>query len=401
MANNNGIYILKRLLNETLDGYRMTSAQACAVVGNFERETGGSFDPSITAIDSNGLRSSGIMQWNGAWGDEMRKWVSARNNGNWVSLEKQVDYFIKAETTGMQSGRRRWVKWCKDHKDASPEDAAEYFHRKIEVADVDYLYKSKKYARNWAEWLKKNKPDNYDLSTLDSGSSTGVQADTSPDPCVNTAELLVETASEAVSDSSPQPKPNDKTYLTGDSWSVGCKKYLKAYMNVSLVSDWNQGKRIRDFSKTVERAAKAGAENIVVVGSLNSAVCGIDTFKNDVNVLIGECVKHNIRRCGVLRVPYTASNNWALQDTEVDKMNSFMSSKLVTRGSCEFKMLCYCDNNTFNEDNWKKQFYDLRGTCMSRYKTDQIHPTARGYQIVAGSVLTSWNNLFPDYQLKK
>lgn len=61
------------------------------IMGNMEGES--NFDATIQAVDSNGLYSYGLIQWNGSNGTELVNYCS--DKGGWQSVGCQVDYLTK------------------------------------------------------------------------------------------------------------------------------------------------------------------------------------------------------------------------------------------------------------------------------------------------------------------
>lgn len=75
------------------------TAAACGVVANIQCES--SFRPSASVIDTNGLPSYGICQWNGPRFEALKSFCAARGY-DYTSLEGQL-YYLKYELSGSEA----------------------------------------------------------------------------------------------------------------------------------------------------------------------------------------------------------------------------------------------------------------------------------------------------------
>lgn len=65
------------------------AATACGILANIERESG--FNPTASVIDTNGLPSYGICQWNGSRFDSLKSYCS-QNGYSYTSITGQLNY---------------------------------------------------------------------------------------------------------------------------------------------------------------------------------------------------------------------------------------------------------------------------------------------------------------------
>lgn len=189
-VSDNGVYVLKRLINESLDGYRMTAKQVCAVMGNFEIESPG-FNPAKEIIDSDGKPSCGIMMWHAGFATEMKNWVT-KKYGTWKSLQGQVDYFITCGSGMMAASRKKWVSHCQSSPGETIEQLAYYFRRYIEVAGgMDTQRQAA--ARMWYDWMSKNSIGDCNINVKSATNEN--DADKEVDPCEDARKDLNEALS--------------------------------------------------------------------------------------------------------------------------------------------------------------------------------------------------------------
>ena len=164
-----GAYILKRLMTEQMkEGYIMTPAQACGVVGNFYAES--RYDPGAVGDHGN---SHGIMQWNDGAGWGFIDYFTKKGIP-WKDLKNQVDFFLTGDNESMVKERKEWIKWCKENPKASPGASANRFcvaHERPKNKESK-AKEREKYADKWADWLKSNSVGDCDFSTLNEASKT-------------------------------------------------------------------------------------------------------------------------------------------------------------------------------------------------------------------------------------
>lgn len=75
-----------------------STAAACGIMANIEHES--DFDPTEVIIDSNGLPSGGLCQWNGSRFSNLKSFCN-RNGYNYLSVNGQLEY-LKYELTKKQ-----------------------------------------------------------------------------------------------------------------------------------------------------------------------------------------------------------------------------------------------------------------------------------------------------------
>ncbi|MDY3079530.1 MAG: phage tail tip lysozyme [Oscillospiraceae bacterium] len=106
----------------------LNTAAACGVLANIERES--SFNPHAECIDTNGLTSYGICQWNGARYDALRNYCSARGY-DYTTLNGQLHY-LQYELEGSESSayyRIKNVENTADRAYTAGYNWARYFER--------------------------------------------------------------------------------------------------------------------------------------------------------------------------------------------------------------------------------------------------------------------------------
>lgn len=199
-----GAYILKRLMTEQMkEGYIMTPAQACGVVGNFYAES--RYDPGAVGDHGN---SHGIMQWNDGAGWGFIDYFTKKGIP-WKDLKNQVDFFLTGDNETMVKERKEWIKWCKENPKASPGASANRFciaHERPKNKETK-AKEREKYADKWADWLKSNSVGDCDFSTLNETSKTesdtpsgGENSQQESVNCGNNAQQSQVVTSDSVSD---------------------------------------------------------------------------------------------------------------------------------------------------------------------------------------------------------
>ena len=95
-TSNNKSEIFKQLTTK-LD---LNPAAACGIMANIEHES--DFDPTLVIVDTNGLLSGGLCQWNGGRFSNLQNFCY--NNGyNYLSIEGQLA-FLKHELSSGSYG---------------------------------------------------------------------------------------------------------------------------------------------------------------------------------------------------------------------------------------------------------------------------------------------------------
>ena len=84
-TSNNKSEIFKQLISE-LD---INPAAACGIMANIEHES--KFDPTVVIVDTNGLLSGGLCQWNGSRFRNLQNFCS-KNGYNYLSIEGQIAF---------------------------------------------------------------------------------------------------------------------------------------------------------------------------------------------------------------------------------------------------------------------------------------------------------------------
>lgn len=77
-------------IEEFLSGQGLTDAQVFGILGNWQVESG--LNPAAYGIDTNGLPSGGVEQWNGARLQAEQTYANARNKP-WTDLQTQLSFF--------------------------------------------------------------------------------------------------------------------------------------------------------------------------------------------------------------------------------------------------------------------------------------------------------------------
>lgn len=80
------------------DNLGTNTAATCGILANIYKES--SFNPTASCIDTNGLTSYGICQWNGTRFTDLKNFC-AKNGYSYSSLEGQL-YFLKSELNGSE-----------------------------------------------------------------------------------------------------------------------------------------------------------------------------------------------------------------------------------------------------------------------------------------------------------
>lgn len=95
-----------RILTTKLD---LNPAAACGIMANIERES--SFDPTVVIIDSNGLPSGGLCQWNGGRFSNLKSFCS-KNGYSYLSIEGQLAYLKNEISSSYYSHIYDYLKNC-------------------------------------------------------------------------------------------------------------------------------------------------------------------------------------------------------------------------------------------------------------------------------------------------
>lgn len=144
-TSNNKTKIFKQLTTE-LD---LNPAAACGIMANIEHES--KFDPTLVIVDTNGLLSGGLCQWNGGRFSNLQYFCS-QNGYNYLSIEGQIA-FLRHE---LNSKSYRYIyDYLKDvSNDADGAyDAAWYWCYYFEVpANRSYKADSRGYSAETKYW---------------------------------------------------------------------------------------------------------------------------------------------------------------------------------------------------------------------------------------------------------
>ena len=92
-----------RFLTNTL---KLNRAAACGIMANIEKES--NFNPELVHVDSNGLLSGGLCQWNGSRFSSLKNFCS-KNGYSYLSVTGQMNY-LKKELTGGYRGILNYIK---------------------------------------------------------------------------------------------------------------------------------------------------------------------------------------------------------------------------------------------------------------------------------------------------
>lgn len=87
------------IYNFLINSMGCNTATACGILANIERESG--FNPAASVIDTNGLPSYGICQWNGSRFDSLKSYCS-QNGYSYTSVTGQLNY-LKYELNGSEA----------------------------------------------------------------------------------------------------------------------------------------------------------------------------------------------------------------------------------------------------------------------------------------------------------
>ncbi len=135
---------------------KVNTAAACGILANIEHES--SFNPAASCIDTNGLTSYGICQWNGSRFTELKNYCS-RNGYNYRTLTGQLKY-LKYELTHSENNAFNKVKNVSNNADGAYNAGynwARYFERCASV----YFNNRAISAKNnyWPIYGRSVKPD--------------------------------------------------------------------------------------------------------------------------------------------------------------------------------------------------------------------------------------------------
>lgn len=126
-------------IEEFLSAKGLTDAQIFGIVGNWQVESGSPSDginsikPTAYSIDTNGLPSGGIEQWNGGRLQAEQSYAKAQGKP-WTDLQTQLNFFW-AESNGQIPGDNQSgaFQYFLQHS-GSVTDAATSFDQKVEVS---------------------------------------------------------------------------------------------------------------------------------------------------------------------------------------------------------------------------------------------------------------------------
>ena len=168
-TSNNKSEIFKQLTTE-LD---LNPAAACGIMANMEHES--KFDPTLVIVDTNGLLSGGLCQWNGGRFSNLQYFCS-QNGYNYLSIDGQLAYLRHELSSKSYSYIYDYLKNVSNDADGAY-DAAWYWCYYFEVpANRSYKADSRGYSaetKYWPEFGKvdvkapslslKDKKDTYDI----------------------------------------------------------------------------------------------------------------------------------------------------------------------------------------------------------------------------------------------
>ena len=92
----------KRVMEAMMSQLGLSPAQVAGFVGNMQGESGKGLNPNSYVIDSNGLPSGGIAQWNGPRFNALRDFAT-KQGSQWNNLDTQIAFLIHELQTS-QSG---------------------------------------------------------------------------------------------------------------------------------------------------------------------------------------------------------------------------------------------------------------------------------------------------------
>ncbi|MBQ6601115.1 MAG: fibronectin type III domain-containing protein [Clostridia bacterium] len=140
--------IFKQLITE-LD---INPAAACGIMANIEHES--KFDPTVVIIDTNGLLSGGLCQWNGSRFSNLQSFCS-KNGYNYLSIEGQIAFLHHELNSKSYRYIYDYLKGVSNDADGAY-DAAWYWCYYFEVpANRSYKADSRGYTaenRYWPEF---------------------------------------------------------------------------------------------------------------------------------------------------------------------------------------------------------------------------------------------------------
>ncbi len=139
MTNDQYVY---QFLTEDLN---LHHAAASGIMANIDQECG--FVPTASCIDTNGLISYGLMQWNGPRFAQMKSFC-ANNGYAYDTLEGQLAY-LEYELSGPYSGYYDYLLYSIPDTAEGSYDAAYFWAERYEVCSSAYFERRALLARDW------------------------------------------------------------------------------------------------------------------------------------------------------------------------------------------------------------------------------------------------------------
>ena len=151
-TSNNKSKIFKQLTTEL----ELNPAAACGIMANIEHES--KFDPTLVIVDTNGLLSGGLCQWNGSRFSNLQYFCS-QNGYNYLSIEGQIAFLHHELQSSSYSYIYDYLKNVSNDADGAY-DAAWYWCYYFEVpANRSYKADNRGYNAETKYWSEYGKVD--------------------------------------------------------------------------------------------------------------------------------------------------------------------------------------------------------------------------------------------------
>ena len=120
-------------------------ASASGLMANIDQEC--AFVPTASCVDTNGLVSYGLMQWNGPRFEQLKSFCETYGYG-YDTLEGQLA-FLEYDLTGVYSGYYNYLLYDIEHSEQGAYDAAYFWAERYEVCSSSYFEVRAELAQNY------------------------------------------------------------------------------------------------------------------------------------------------------------------------------------------------------------------------------------------------------------